>query len=210
MHGRTRTLSTTAALLLLSCEKSAFCFSSSGSSLSSRRSWFTATTGTTGRSTGSGSSVVAHLVRGGGWSDFGGASTHHASTKKQGGVTASPLLGTGPTITRTTSSLCATSTTSTTATTMTNPAELGPSAADKLVALRSSLEQHALDAYLVPSDDPHLSEYTPDAYKRRAFLTNFHGSAGTAVVTKSAALLWTDSRYVVCCRRGDTGKPKWR
>ena len=67
------------------------------------------------------------------------------------------------------------------------------------MALRSSLEEHALDAYLVPSDDPHLSEYTPDAYKRRAFLTNFQGSAGTAVVTKSCALLWTDSRYVCFC-----------
>jgi hypothetical protein len=70
------------------------------------------------------------------------------------------------------------------------------SAADKLAALRASLQDQRLDAYLVPSDDPHLSEYTPDAYKRRAFLTNFQGSAGTAVVTKSAALLWTDSRYV--------------
>ena len=69
---------------------------------------------------------------------------------------------------------------------------------DKLVALRASLQEQQLDAYLVPSDDPHLSEYTPDAYKRRAFLTNFQGSAGTAVVTKSAALLWTDSRYVPC------------
>ena len=71
------------------------------------------------------------------------------------------------------------------------------SAADKLAALRASLQDQGLDAYLVPSDDPHLSEYTPDAYKRRAFLTNFQGSAGTAVVTKSAALLWTDSRYVL-------------
>ena len=39
------------------------------------------------------------------------------------------------------------------------------------------------------------SEYTPEAYKRRAFLTNFNGSAGTAVVTATEAFLWTDSRY---------------
>jgi Xaa-Pro aminopeptidase len=39
------------------------------------------------------------------------------------------------------------------------------------------------------------AEYVPDAYKRRAFLTGFTGSAGTAVVTADQALLWTDSRY---------------
>jgi hypothetical protein len=67
-------------------------------------------------------------------------------------------------------------------------------AGPKLEALRASLAEKDLDVYLVPSDDPHLSEYTPDAYKRRAFLTGFEGSAGTAVVTKEEALLWTDSR----------------
>jgi Xaa-Pro aminopeptidase len=41
----------------------------------------------------------------------------------------------------------------------------------------------------------HDTEYTPDAYKRRAYLTGFQGSAGTAVVTSTQALLWTDSRY---------------
>lgn len=40
-----------------------------------------------------------------------------------------------------------------------------------------------------------LSEYVPEAYKRREFLTGFSGSAGTAVVTATEALLWTDSRY---------------
>lgn len=49
--------------------------------------------------------------------------------------------------------------------------------------------------YLIPSDDPHLSEYVPAAYMRRGYLTDFHGSAGTAVVTKDKAYLWTDSRY---------------
>lgn len=64
----------------------------------------------------------------------------------------------------------------------------------KLSALRKSMKELNLDVYLVPSDDPHLSEYTPDAYKRRAFLSGFGGSAGTAVVTQDEALLWTDSR----------------
>ena len=50
--------------------------------------------------------------------------------------------------------------------------------------------------YLVPSDDPHLSEYVPAAYMRRGYVTDFHGSAGTALVTSAGkAILWTDSRY---------------
>ena len=40
-----------------------------------------------------------------------------------------------------------------------------------------------------------ITEYTPEAYKRRAFMTGFNGSAGTAVVTAKEAFLWTDSRY---------------
>mmetsp|Transcript_25848 Transcript_25848/g.48949 ORF Transcript_25848/g.48949 Transcript_25848/m.48949 type:complete len:744 (-) Transcript_25848:18-2249(-) len=67
---------------------------------------------------------------------------------------------------------------------------------EKLQALRARMKDLDLDVYLVPSDDPHLSEYTPDAYKRRAFVTEFNGSAGTAVVTAAdEAFLWTDSRY---------------
>ena len=45
--------------------------------------------------------------------------------------------------------------------------------------------------YIIPSDDPHLSEYVPAAYMRRGYLTDFHGSAGTALVTKDAAYLWS-------------------
>ena len=65
----------------------------------------------------------------------------------------------------------------------------------KLVALRSKMKELGLDAFIIPSDDPHLSEYVPTAYMRRKYLTSFGGSAGTAVVTHSEALLWTDSRY---------------
>merc|ERR1719183_3475767 len=57
------------------------------------------------------------------------------------------------------------------------------------------MKENGVDVYLVPSDDPHLSEYVPAAYMRRAYLTDFHGSAGTAVVTSDKAYLWTDSRY---------------
>lgn len=65
----------------------------------------------------------------------------------------------------------------------------------KLCQLRERMKELDLDVYLVPTDDPHLSEYVPKAYMRRAFLTGFTGSAGTAVVTHEQALLWTDSRY---------------
>jgi len=67
--------------------------------------------------------------------------------------------------------------------------------ASKLEALRAKMEQLSLDCYIIPTDDPHLSEYAPAAYMRRKFLTGFGGSAGTAVVTSEEALLWADSRY---------------
>jgi len=65
----------------------------------------------------------------------------------------------------------------------------------KLESLRSKMEELGLDAYIVPSDDPHLSEYVPPAYARRSFISGFGGSAGTAIIFKDEALLWTDSRY---------------
>eukprot|EP00534_Pseudo-nitzschia_fraudulenta_P005363 CAMPEP_0201187770 /NCGR_PEP_ID=MMETSP0851-20130426/134026_1 /ASSEMBLY_ACC=CAM_ASM_000631 /TAXON_ID=183588 /ORGANISM="Pseudo-nitzschia fraudulenta, Strain WWA7" /LENGTH=685 /DNA_ID=CAMNT_0047473291 /DNA_START=146 /DNA_END=2201 /DNA_ORIENTATION=+ len=65
----------------------------------------------------------------------------------------------------------------------------------KLDALRKKMKELSLDCYVIPTDDPHLSEYAPAAYMRRKFLTGFGGSAGTAVVTSDDALLWTDSRY---------------
>ena len=65
----------------------------------------------------------------------------------------------------------------------------------KLDALRTLMDREGVDVLLVPSDDPHLSEYVPQAYMRRGYLTNFNGSAGTALVTQGGAYLWTDSRY---------------
>jgi len=61
--------------------------------------------------------------------------------------------------------------------------------------LRSYMEANNLDVFLVPTDDPHLSEYPPDCFARREFISGFTGSAGTAVVTREEALLWTDGRY---------------
>lgn len=53
----------------------------------------------------------------------------------------------------------------------------------------------SLSAYIVPSVDPHNSEYLADCDKLRAFISGFDGSAGTAIITKDEARLWTDGRY---------------
>ena len=68
-------------------------------------------------------------------------------------------------------------------------------AADRLSALRACMKQEGIDAYLVPTDDFHGSEYVGDFFKCRAFLTGFTGSAGTALVLADSAYLWTDGRY---------------
>jgi Xaa-Pro aminopeptidase len=65
----------------------------------------------------------------------------------------------------------------------------------KLKALRQLMKRHRVRAYLIPSADPHQSEYVPECWKRRQFVTGFTGSAGDAVVTLDKAGLWADSRY---------------
>ncbi|RMF24688.1 MAG: aminopeptidase P family protein, partial [Bacteroidetes bacterium] len=66
---------------------------------------------------------------------------------------------------------------------------------EKLRALRAAMRAHGVDACLVPSNDPHHSEYVAEHWKARQWLTGFTGSAGVAVVTRDHAGLWTDSRY---------------
>lgn len=61
--------------------------------------------------------------------------------------------------------------------------------------LRIAMEKEDVDACVVLSSDPHLSEYLPDHWQARAWLSGFEGSAGTLVVTQTFAGLWTDSRY---------------
>src|SRR5690625_6245519 len=65
----------------------------------------------------------------------------------------------------------------------------------RLRALRTVMNVHQIDAYLVLSSDPHLSEYLPEHWQSRAWLSGFDGSAGTLLVTAHEAGLWTDSRY---------------
>ncbi|GBG23885.1 Xaa-Pro aminopeptidase 1 [Hondaea fermentalgiana] len=69
------------------------------------------------------------------------------------------------------------------------------SASERLQSLRKLMEKQRLSAYVVPSQDAHMSEYVADVDAKRAYLSSFTGSAGTAVVTKNEALLWTDGRY---------------
>ncbi len=77
----------------------------------------------------------------------------------------------------------------------------------RLQALRAWMAQRDLYAYIVPTADPHGSEYLPDYWKCREWLTGFTGSAGTAVVTLSDAALWTDSRYFIQAEQQLSGTP---
>ncbi len=63
--------------------------------------------------------------------------------------------------------------------------------------LRLYMAQHKIDAYIIPSSDPHNSEYLPKYWKIREWITGFTGSAGTAIITQNYAGLWTDSRYFI-------------
>jgi len=64
-----------------------------------------------------------------------------------------------------------------------------------LTPLRQTLTRHAFDALIIPSADPHLSEYIPEHWQSRQYFSGFTGSAGVLVVQPENAELWTDSRY---------------
>ncbi|XP_077213779.1 metallopeptidase M24 family protein [Tasmannia lanceolata] len=72
-----------------------------------------------------------------------------------------------------------------------------PKPDEKLRALRDLFSRPGIgiDAYIIPSQDAHQSEFIAECFMRRAYITGFTGSAGTAVVTKDKAALWTDGRY---------------
>ncbi|MGH8419760.1 MAG: aminopeptidase P family protein [Pseudomonas sp.] len=67
--------------------------------------------------------------------------------------------------------------------------------AQRLAQARALMSREGIDAWLVPSADPHLSEYLPGYWQGRQWLSGFHGSVGTLIVTPDFAGLWADSRY---------------
>lgn len=68
---------------------------------------------------------------------------------------------------------------------------------EKIAALREQMALHKVDAFIIYSADPHMSEYLPDEWQERSWLSGFTGSAGLVVITQDKAGLWTDGRYFV-------------
>ena len=68
---------------------------------------------------------------------------------------------------------------------------------ERLKNLRAKMEEKGIDVYIVPTADFHQNEYVGEYFKARNYITGFSGSAGTAVITKDEARLWTDGRYFI-------------
>ena len=66
---------------------------------------------------------------------------------------------------------------------------------EKLLALRELMKKEGIDAYIVLTSDAHATEYLPEYWQCRAWLSGFTGSAGAMVITMDDAQLWTDGRY---------------
>src|SRR5687767_1894235 len=68
-------------------------------------------------------------------------------------------------------------------------------AKQRVQALRAKMREKGIDAYLIPSADPHQSEYVPECWQRRPWISGFTGSMGDVLITASEAGLWADGRY---------------
>lgn len=68
---------------------------------------------------------------------------------------------------------------------------------EKIAKIRDLMKKESISAYIIPSSDPHMSEYFSNRWKTRAYVSGFTGSAGTFVITETASGLWTDGRYYV-------------
>ena len=69
------------------------------------------------------------------------------------------------------------------------------STGDKIHALRKQMQTHKIDVWIIPTSDPHNCEYPPARWHGRSWVSGFSGSAGTLVLLKEQALMWTDGRY---------------
>jgi len=93
---------------------------------------------------------------------------------------------------------------------------------DRVKKLQNLLQTENLSAYVVPSADPHQSEYVADKWGRRQFISGFSGSAGLFATSLDAAGLWTDGRYfeqaeaelkdssIILFKQGQGGVPEWQ
>ncbi len=68
---------------------------------------------------------------------------------------------------------------------------------ERLAALRRRMKENGVQACIIPSSDPHMSEYLPSHWEARSYFSGFDGSAGTLVVTEKESGLWTDGRYFI-------------
>lgn len=68
---------------------------------------------------------------------------------------------------------------------------------NRIANLRKAMKVNGLDAYIIPSSDPHQSEYVADYWKSRQWISGFTGSAGTVIITNDHAGVWVDSRYFI-------------
>ena len=68
---------------------------------------------------------------------------------------------------------------------------------ERLLRLRNLMKEKEIDIYIVPTADFHQTEYVGEYFKVRKYITNFSGSAGTAVITLDEAKLWVDGRYFI-------------
>ena len=67
----------------------------------------------------------------------------------------------------------------------------------RIKTLRNIMAENNIAMVVVPTNDYHMSEYVGDYFKTREYITGFSGSAGTAVISKDKAILWTDGRYYI-------------
>lgn len=72
---------------------------------------------------------------------------------------------------------------------------------ERISALRAHIAKEDIQAFIISSTDPHLSEYVAPHWQSREWISGFTGSAGTVVVTAQEAGLWTDSRYFLQAAR---------
>ncbi len=68
---------------------------------------------------------------------------------------------------------------------------------ERIKSLRKLMKEKGINAYIIPTFDPHQSEYLGDHWQDRVWISGFTGSAGTVVITERKAILWTDGRYFI-------------